>query len=836
MLMNVRRRPSPARAARLVASSLVALAGLTSSALGQGEPEPAPAPTGAVAAPDSPRATRTPPELEPFEGRPVRRITLRAPAAADGTAAPELPASVRQLAMNQLRLREGAPFTAALAAADVARLNRLGRFRQVESRVQPLTDGGIELIYILSAQPIIRDVQATGNERLSDPDIAAMVDLLRDTPVDSTQIDRAARRIEDRYRELGFFNARVTIDERELAENGIVLFQIREGPRTKVAEIRFEGNASYLPEELKTAIKTREAWLLDRGPLDNDVLADDVASLIAYYRDRGHLDVRADRVVTPSSDGREAIVTFVIDEGPVYTLRTLRLEYADEVTDPAFTAEQLLGLTTIKPGDVYSEDKLRQSVEIIRNAFGRLGYVDVQVIRRELRDPDSPQVDLLIAVRQGRMFRTGEVIIQGNTLTRDRVIRRSITLQPDRPLDTTAARDTERRLRNTRLFELQDRAPRVTIQPEDPENPGYRDVLVQVTETNTGEFNFGGAVSSDGGLGARIAVTQRNFDISRPPSSWDEFIAGEGFRGAGQTFSINILPGDRANTFSVSLAEPSLFDSDIGGSASVYWRTRDFDSYNERRVGTQLAVSRRFGERWTASVPLRLELFELGDIDPSRPTDYFDVEGEQTLSSIGLDFGRSTFDDPVRPSRGSRLSVGVDQYFGDFNFTRVDARANTYLNLYEDFMGRRTLLNLSARLGFIPQGNDETPFFERFYMGGQNFRGFAFRTISPRGVRQDNGQPSTDPIGGDFSLFLGAEVTQPVYEDILAIAAFIDTGTVDEGILDITSYRVSAGFGLRLFIPALGRAPLAFDFGFPILKEDTDRERLFTFSLDVPIN
>ena len=108
-------------------------------------------------------------------------------------------------------------------------------------------------------------------------------------------------------------------------------------------------------------------------------------------------------------------------------------------------------------------------------------------------------------------------------------------------------------------------------------------------------------------------------------------------------------------------------------------------------------------------------------------------------------------------------------------------------------------------------------------------------SISPKGTRNDTGLPSDDSIGGTYQFFLGAEIHQPIYEDVLSIVGFIDSGTVsfDPG---FDEYRVSVGFGFRIFMPAISPAPLAFDFGFPIVKEDTDKSRLFTFSVDLPFN
>jgi outer membrane protein insertion porin family len=170
---------------------------------------------------------------------------------------------------------------------------------------------------------------------------------------------------------------------------------------------------------------------------------------------------------------------------------------------------------------------------------------------------------------------------------------------------------------------------------------------------------------------------------------------------------------------------------------------------------------------------------------------------------------------------------------GDFDFTRFEAEHKVFIPVFEDYLDRRTVLSFSTRVAYIPQGRDETPTYERFYLGGSSMRGLEFRTVSPRGVRNDNGEPSVDPIGGTFLFFAGVEIQQPIFEELFSIVGFIDSGTVtfDPGFED---YRVTAGFGLRFYVPQLSPAPLAFDFGIPLLSESTDEDRLFTFSIDLP--
>jgi outer membrane protein insertion porin family len=781
-----------------------------------------------------------PPELEPFERRPVASVVLR-PAegsrGADGKPLEEIDADLTDLVRNQLRLREGMPFSAQLVNQDMSRLNRLGRFRRVESSVQQLADGSVTLIYTLLPQPIVRDVQTVGNKAITDQELGRHIDLLVGTPMDTTRIDRAARRIEAAYRDKGYYNARVTIDEEELEENGNVYFRVREGEKTRISQIRFEGNVSFSARELKSTIRTRESLpILRRGQIDDEMLSDDVAALLAYYRDRGYLDARVDRVVTPSADGREAVVTFIIDEGPVYTLRDVRIVFGGESDEKVFTVEQVRGLMIIKPGDVYSEVRLRRSLTALRDAYGKMGFVNATVNRREQRDLQLPKVDILVVINEGRAFRTGEVIVKGNTTTEDGVVRRQVQVQPDRPLDSTAIEETRRRLALTRLFAAQPPDEvKVTLQPERPEDPGFRDVLIEVNETNTGSFNVGGAVSSDMGVAASISLTQRNFDITDTPDTFADLFTGEAFRGAGQTFSITLMPGNERQVYTVALSDPYLFETDFSGSVSAYYYTRRFRGYDETRIGSRFSVGRRLGSQWSLNFPMRVEQVSLGDIDDNAPTDYFAVEDARILASGGVTLGRTSLDDPSFPSKGTKVEVGIDQTFGDETFNTIRAEYSTYARLFEDVLGRRTVLQLTAKTAYIPQDTDDVPFYDRLYLGGQNFRGFALRAVAPVGIRNDNGEISDRTVGGNFMFFMGAELRQPIYEDIVSGVLFVDSGTVDTDVA-FDKYRVSVGFGLRVLVRQLSPVPLAFDFGFPIMKEETDEERFFTFSIDVPFN
>lgn len=818
------------------AASLVLAVGLACSAGGQPVEPPEP--------PTEPERRAAPPptdlgpadaELLPFQERVVREIKLEGLVRTD-----------RQLVENQIRSRAGMPLSAETVRGDVQRLNRLGRFRELNAKIQPFEDQTVALIFEFRETPIIVDVQAVGNRQISDADLAGAISLLKDTPVDEFQLGLARNNIVKLYKDKGYYQATVSLDQEELEKNNIVVFRINEGERLRVTDIRFEGNENFLPRQLLPEIQTRVAGLFESGPVDNDVLDQDVANLVKFYQDRGYLDARADRQLVFSPNGREAIVRFLIDEGPVYTLRSVRFETRDGVGQPTgraptvFSRDQIAGLMKIKAGDVYGVKAVRDSIDAVQNAYAQLGYADSRVDRAELRDPAKPEVDLLVIVTEGRPFRTGVVTIKGNELTQQKVIRRELDIKPDRPLDTTTERvgerrisTTERKISETRLFEPG--SVRITVQPEDPTNPGYRDVLVEVKETNTGSLSFGAGVSSDGGVTGLISLKQRNFDIADTPDSVGELFTGKAFRGAGQDFSIDIAPGTEVQTYSISLTEPSLFDTDYSGSISGFYRQREFDLYDEDRLGGRLSVGRRFGERWVGNINFRYDRVDIRDIDANAPVDIFEVQGESDISGVGFSLTRNTTDSRFRPTKGTRFSGSIERagaIGGDYDFTKLAADYSVFFSVYEDFLGYKTVLSFKTAASYIPEGEDETPIFERYFLGGQSFRGFRFRTISPKGIRQ-NGTISSEPVGGTWSFFAGTEIVQPVVKDIISVAGFIDSGTVTNEI-GFSEYRVSGGFGLRLFIEQLAPIPFAFDFGFPILKEEGDRERVFSFSVDLP--
>ncbi len=765
-------------------------------------------------------------EDETFADRPVARVDVTG-----------LRRVTEQEVRNNLRIGAGQPYDPKTVRDDVATLYRLGHFEMVNASATLQTDGTVVVTYRLVEQALVRDIQTVGNKAATDQELRNAIPLVPGGPRDDFLMEQSVFRIKELYKNRGHYLVEVTVDESRLEESGVVIFRILEGPRVRIRSIEFVGNAAFPSKQLQAQIKTK-AWffLFVKGNIDEQQLIDDVAALDKFYRDRGFVDVRIDRRVELSPDQKEAKLVFVISEGRQYRLRSARIEGpSGRGSLRVFDESQLQALMVIRPGDVFQRNLVERTVTSLETAYRVQGFIDVRVQETYYRVGESPEVDLLLVVEEGDTYDAGLIRIQGNFLTRDKVIRRLVRIQPGRPIDGRETSDfVAARLNGSGLFN----DARVTAQEPDPEDPRIRDILVEVKERNTGSLNFGVSIGSDTSFGGEVSLSQRNFDIADTPLSFGEFISGRGFRGAGQSFNITAAPGIDVSTYSIGFAEPHLFESDYGGSVNAFYRDRDFSlgEYSEQRMGLNLGLARQVGDFWRASVGARFEYVKLDEFSPFTPIEVYDDRGPAYLSVASFSLSRNTVDNPVRPSRGSNIDFTASYYGafgGAYSYPFFRAGYTTFLTLDEDFLGRKSTLRLNSQIGYI--FSSSAPTYERFYLGGRSFRGFEFRSISPKstGYIIAPDVPNNNPVGGQFLFFAGAQYEMPLLSEMITGVVFCDSGTVQDT-FGLDQYRVSAGIGVRLYIEALGPAPLAFDLAWPIVSQEGDIEQVFSFTAELP--
>ena len=360
----------------------------------------------------------------------------------------------------------------------------------------------------------------------------------------------------------------------------------------------------------------------------------------------------------------------------------------------------------------------------------------------------------------------------------------------------------------------------------------FADLDVTIAQTNTGRINIGGAFNSDNGVVGQFTIDEKDFDIRRVPRSFGDILDGTAFRGAGQQFRLELVPGREIQRYLVSFTEPYFLNTDFSFSASGYFFDRRFEDYDENRRGGRFNFGRRLSPDLSISAGLRFERVEIDadqeDRDVSPTLDANVGESNLNIANIGLI--RDTRDHPFLPTAGSYLSATYSQAFGDFDYSRGDVEYRRYRLIYQrpDRSGRHTV-SFGSKLGV--SGSD-TPLFENYFAGGfSTIRGFDFRGASPA-----EGGDEEIRVGGRFQWLNTLEYMFPITaDDMVKGVLFCDFGTVEQDVtINSENFRVAPGFGFRVHMPAAGiGAPLAFDFAFPVSSAEFDEERVFSFYLGV---
>lgn len=361
----------------------------------------------------------------------------------------------------------------------------------------------------------------------------------------------------------------------------------------------------------------------------------------------------------------------------------------------------------------------------------------------------------------------------------------------------------------------------------DPFEPQYDDPFVDMhvdlNEAQTGRFMVGVAVNSDAGLIGQVLLDEQNFDWTRYPTSWDDFLSGRAWRGAGQRFRLEAAPGTEVQRYLASFQEPYLWDTPVSFGLSGSFFDRRYLDWDEQRLGGRVSL----GYQWTendlsTAISYRGENVNIRNPSNTNVQQLADVVGGNVLHGFKLAVVNDTRDNPFLATEGHYAEISVEQVIGSWVYPRAiaDMRAYGLLTERPDHSGRQ-VLSYGTTLGF--SGNN-TPIYDAFFAGGfSTLRGFDFRGASPviQGVQ----------VGGDFEWINTIEYLFPLTaDDMMHGVVFCDFGTVTPDV-SFNDFRVSPGFGLRITVPAMGPMPIALDFAWPVAKADTDRLQVFSFNI-----
>ena len=719
--------------------------------------------------------------------------------------------------LHHVKTRVGKRYNEDVVKADETRLRETGRFRDVKA-TRTLTSEGVVVTFVVAERPTIDSVHFTNNKGIDEKKIRKELPYDMGDPLSEFTVEANRKAIIRLYRDEGYQFVEVT----DTVKHRQIVYNIVEGPRVRVGKVVFEGNTHFKGWTLKNRIGTHRAWWpFISGPLDLEQVDRDVNTLRRLYQDEGFLGAEVSHRLEYSDDKSKVTVVFVIAQHDRYRVNQVIFD-----GNTAFSDADLARRIVLGQGRFITAVQLRQDTESLVSTYGEVGYIMADIEPKKVYlDPSLPPpswaagatgemalVNVEFRIVERDQYHIGDIIIRGNNVTQERVIRRELKFYPEHLYNTVAVDRSKTRLQETRLFDS------VEIDPIG-DQPKRRDVLITLAEARTAEFLVGAGVSSQSGLLGNISFTQRNFDIK----GWRR-IGGRGrrFMGAGQRFSVVAEPGTELMRFKVEWFEPYMFDLPYSLGVNAYLFDRGRDTYNERRYGPVVSVGHRFRNRWYAELSARIEGINISDLDSTAPPEVAQDEGSHWITALKTSLIKDRTNSRWMPTQGDRINLSFEQAVGSFNFGKVEATYRWYRTLWVDALDRKHFIATKVHFGQIV---GSAPIFEKFYGGGiGSIRGFEYRGVSPRSAGTDS------RIGGDFIMLAGAEYNFPLYGEMFRGVVFLDTGTVEED-FGLSSYRAAAGFGVRWVIPMLGPVPVKLDFAFPLVKDDLDDEQIFSFSL-----
>jgi len=734
-------------------------------------------------------------------------------------------------------VKPGAEVSQEALSKDVRALLDTGRYGYAGVELEKLEDG-VRVIYVIKRRYRFQEPLAIkGANNLSERKIRKLSELKSGDYIDEPILSSKAAKIRDEYVKKFYPDVKIgaAIEPIEGSVGAArVVFTIEEGERAKVRKYRFSGNVAIPDKDLRSSFGQRPWWDPRGWFTDTPVSAQDLedARQLAeeVYHNHGYLDARVAPAVREQAGKEKVDVVFEVTEGELYhveskNIRGVKLFPEMEVLD----ASRRMGVDSVA-GKQLIEDAAKD----IRDYYGSRGYVDTVVRPVKETVPDKPgRMAVTFEVREGELCHVRNIVIRGNNVTKDKVIRREILVNPGELMHEPRAERSENRLKNLGYFKV------VRHYTEQVNQPGVRDLVYEVEEQRTGNFMIGAGFSSIDYLVGFMEISQSNFDILNWPN----------FTGGGQKARLGLELGSRRQTAEVSWTEPWFLDRPLALTIDAYRRMRWYDQYDEIRSGASAGLSYpvkfgRVGARYT------LELVEMDDVDKGLwytdpNTDefgWFDDEisnryfreqerefGDAINSVIRLYWAHDTRDQPFVPTKGYQTTVFGELMEGAIGDNEIYKLGANYRHWFR-MPWYKHVLSLRARAETVEAYSGDVPIYEKLFLGGpRTVRGVEYRDIGPK-VYRGRGSKSHAPMGGQTLALATAEYTIPVFKAV-RFATFMDIGSIGEDAFDpeMSDVCVSVGVGIRIDIPGF---PIRFDFAKPINEDDsyTDDE-FFSFAI-----
>ena len=685
--------------------------------------------------------------------------------------------------------------------ASLKQLYATGLFNDVSLNMK--NDG--LLIIKVAENPIINKVLFDGNDKVDDEMLKGELQLAPRSTYSRAKVQEDVQRILEIYKRTGRYAVVVEPQIIERDQNRVdLIFKIDEGPLASINKVNFVGNKHYSDDDLQSEIMSKESrWyriFSSAENYDSEKTNYDKELLRRFYFKRGYADFRVVSAVAElSPDKKSFVLTFVLDEGKRYKIRSLDItsDIADVDTAALKPAVQL------ETGDWYNADKVEKSVTALTDELGKKGFAFVDVEPEMTKDTAAGEIALTFHVKEGERIFVDRINITGNTRTYDKVIRREFRIDEGDAFNVSKIKDSRRNVENLDYFS------KVNIETM-PKDDNKADINVDVEEKSTGYFNVGVGYSTVNGALVRTGVTENNF------------------RGLGQRLGLDIGVSQRSQEYDVSFTEPYFLNRRLRAGFDLFRTEQDYQdegSYDSESTGGRLRLGWNYTDDLSQQFRYTLRQDKISNVDSEASYYIKEEAGKYNDSSVGQTIVYDKRDSAFNPKEGYFISFGndVSGLGGDEKYLKFDAKLYQYYTLADYYT-----FKLFANAGYITgYGGKDVRLSNRYYLGGSTLRGFDVAGIGARDKYTD------DALGGNWMLYTGGEVMFPIGLDELGIKGrtFVDMGmlgkpdNINTSVVEYSSSpRVAAGFGFQWLSP-MGQIDI--DFAFPIVKEDYDETQVF---------
>ncbi len=655
--------------------------------------------------------------------------------------------------------------------------------------------------------PIINRIILEGNKRLKEDKINPEIKLAPRQIFTRSKVRADVARIIELYKRQGRFAATVEPKMVMLDQNRVdIVFEISEGPKSKVRQINIIGNEIFSDGDLRGEMVTKQSrfyrFFSSGDAYDPDKLAFDQQKLRQFYLTEGYADFRVVSAVAElTPDKRDFIITYQVEEGERYKFGDIAVD--SQIRD--FDGAQMTAGLPMKAGDWYNAKMVEDTVEQLSETAGLFGYAFADVRPQFKRDKDSKTMSITFLIAEAPRVYVEQIDINGNTLTVDKVIRREFRLAEGDAFNSFQVKRSTNRIKSLGYFQ-----ENFEVEQRQGSAPDRIILEGNIEEKPTGELQLSAGFSSLESFILQASVRQRNF------------------RGKGQTIGTSVNYSRYSKSAQISFTEPYLFDRNVSLGFDIF--RRDLNSFNflannERNTTFQQATT---GFQVRVGIPLTEYVTAVGryglnydDVTLDEAQYFADLDGDgittcepllagrflcdaigkRTTSTLGYSLIYDTLDNRARPTRGH--SVVLSQDFaglgGSVKYLRNRLNASKYWNIGSGF-----IFSVNAEGGHIfpfenrgsaASGIDDIRLTDRFYLGEPQIRGFDIRGVGPRVLRKPvsivNGVPvvstdrtqwSDDAIGGRSYYLARAEIEIPLgsgaREMGLRPSIFVDAGAV----------------------------------------------------------